>query len=72
MKSEMDAMKMDERLEHAWLRANRATLMIVGLVWIGIIVWEFAQDRTPYFMILMVPVFAAIRFAFYRFFRRVK
>lgn len=71
MKSEMDAMKMDERLEVAWLRANRATLMIVGLVWIGVIVWEFVQDRTPYFMIVMVPVFAFIRFAFYRVYRRI-
>jgi len=72
MKSEMDVMKMDERLENAWLRANRATLMIVGLVWIGVIVWEFVQDRTPYFMIVMVPVFALIRFAFYRVYKRIK
>lgn len=72
MKNEMDVMKMDERLEYAWLRANRATLMIVGGVWIGIIVWELVQERTPYFMILMVPVFAAIRFAFYRLYRRVR
>ncbi|UCF04735.1 MAG: hypothetical protein JSV33_12540 [bacterium] len=72
MKTEMDVMNMDERQEIAWLRANRSTLMIVGAVWIGIIVWEFIQNRTPYFMITMVPVFAFIRFAFYKSYMRLR
>ena len=34
MKSEMDLMRMDERQRFHWLRANRATLMFVGVVWL--------------------------------------
>lgn len=65
MKSEMDVMSMDERQRLCWLLANRATLMIVGLVWIGMIVWEMIQGRAPLFMMVMVPIFAAIRFGWY-------
>jgi hypothetical protein len=72
MKTEMDVMNMDERQEIAWLKANRATLMIVGVIWIGIIVWEFIQERTPYFMIAMVPLFAFIRYLFYKCYMRLK
>ncbi len=65
MKSEMDVLNMDERQRFAWLRANRITLLCVGIAWIGIITWEFLQQRTPYFMIVMVPVFAIIRYVSY-------
>ena len=65
VKSEMDILNMDERLKLAWLRANRITLICVGIAWIGIITWEFLQQRTPYFMIAMVPVFAIIRYITY-------
>jgi hypothetical protein len=62
----MDVLNMDERQKFAWLRANRITLICVGIVWIGIIAWEFLQERTPYFMIVMVPVFAIIRYIAYQ------
>lgn len=72
MTSEMDVMQMDERQRRAWLLANRATLLIVGIVWIGMIAWELAHRRTPYFLVAMVPAFALVRFAFYRRYVRVK
>jgi hypothetical protein len=72
MTSEMDIMHMDERQRRAWLLANRATLLIVGIVWIGIIIWELAHRHVPYFMVVMVPVFALIRFTFFRRYLRVK
>ena len=71
MASEMDVMQMDERQRRAWLLANRATLLIVGIVWIGMIFWELAHRRVPSFMVAMVPVFALVRFAFYRRYVRV-
>lgn len=37
MKNEMDVLKMDELQRQCWLRANRATLMLVGLLWLGLI-----------------------------------
>jgi hypothetical protein len=45
--------------------------MIVGLIWIGMIVWELAHRRVPYFLVAMVPAFALVRFAFYRRYIRV-
>jgi len=69
MTNEMDVMKMDERQKLYWLMANRLTLMIVGLVWIGIIVYEAIQRHViPYFMIIMVPVFGLIRFSVYKYY----
>ncbi len=70
MKSEMDLMRMDERQRLSWLRANRATLMVVGVVWLLMIGWELLEGRTPRFLILMVPVFAAVRFGLYWFYAR--
>jgi hypothetical protein len=55
----------------AWLQANRATLIAVGLCWLGMIGWELVQHRTPVFLIAMVPVFALLRLVFfYRFSQR--
>jgi len=69
MKTEMDAMNMDERQKLYWLKANRLTLILVGLVWIGMIVNHFLADEAiPYFLIIMVPVFALVRFAAYKFY----
>jgi hypothetical protein len=65
VKTEMDAMGMDERQRNAWLQANRLTLMLVGVTWLGMIAWELAHQRMPLFLILMVPVFAALRFGLY-------
>ena len=70
MKTEMDVMNMDERQRSYWLSANRITLILVGLVWIGMIVWEIVQNRMPYFLIAMVPAFALIRFIFYQYYGR--
>jgi hypothetical protein len=67
----MDVMGMDERQRLAWIQANRATLMAVGITWLGMIVWELTHHRTPVFMIVMVPVFALLRFAFYRYYSRL-
>ena len=71
MSSEMDVMKMDGRQRASWMQANRITLMIVGLVWIGLIGWDVVVNRhTPWFMIAMVPAFAALRAGLYAFFNR--
>ena len=66
MKTEMDVLDLDERQREAWLNANRATLMIVGLVWLGMIGWESAHGRAPWFMIAMVPIIALLRWGLYR------
>ena len=58
-------MKMDERMRLCWLLANRMTLMVVGLVWLGMIAWELAHGHVSYFLIAMVPLFALIRLGFY-------
>jgi len=65
MKSEMDVLRMDERQRLCWLLANRVTLMIVGVVWIGMIVWEIANHNIPWFLIVMVPVFGLVRLVTY-------
>ena len=70
MTTEMDIMGMDERQKFAWLHANRVTLFVVGLTWIGMIVWEVFHKRFPMFLIAMVPVFAFVRFLTYRYYQR--
>ena len=70
MKTEMDALGMDERERWCWLLANRGTLIFVGICWLGMIGYEFSQDHTPWFLIAMVPVFAATRFLLYLYYRR--
>ena len=71
MTTEMDAMRMDERQRLSWLRANRMTLILVGLVWLGMIGWELAHQTTPWFMIVMVPIFALVRLLAYRTYQRI-
>jgi hypothetical protein len=68
MKSEMVLMNMDERQRLAWFMANRGTLIAVGTVWIGMIVWELTHDRMPTFLLTMVPVFALFRLGLYLFY----
>jgi hypothetical protein len=51
----MDLMRMGERQRAAWLMANRATVFAVGLSWLGLIVWELAHERSPVFLVVMVP-----------------
>ena len=70
MKSEMDLLRMDRHQRVCWLMANRLTLMIVGVCWLGMIAREVAEGRTPVFLIVMVPVFAAVRFGLYLFYQR--
>ena len=66
----MDLMKMDERQKLSWLMANRATIFIIGFVWLGLIAWDLTQGTVPYFMIIMVPVFALVRFTLYQYYSR--
>jgi hypothetical protein len=68
MKSEMVLMNMDERQRLAWFMANRGTLIAVGAVWIGMIVWELTHGRMPGFLLAMVPVFALFRLGLYQFY----
>lgn len=70
MKSEMDLLGMDERQRLAWLMANRGTVVAVGVIWTGMIVWELAHERAPLFLIAMVPVFALLRVGLYFFYSR--
>jgi hypothetical protein len=70
MKDEMDALGMDERQRQCWLRANRVTLILVGLVWLGMIGYSLGEGETPWFLIVMVPVFGLIRFGAYRFYMK--
>jgi len=70
MKSEMDLMRMDERQRLSWLRANRVVLMLIGVIWLCMIGWEFLQHRTPWFMIAAVPAVALIRLSLYKYFIR--
>jgi hypothetical protein len=70
MRSEMDIMRMDERQRLHWLEANRATLMVVGVVWLLMIAFELLEGRTPGFLIVMVPTIAAVRFGFYYYYAR--
>jgi lipopolysaccharide export LptBFGC system permease protein LptF len=70
MKTEMDILNMDDKQRMCWLLANRSTLIIVGIFWIGMIASEFAQGRIPVFLTVMVPVFAAVRFGLYLYYKK--
>ncbi|GEM_PF-1098466 len=70
MKNEMQIMRLDERQEICWLFANRLTLITLGLVWIGIIAYEFIRGRVPYFFIAMVSVIAFVRLIGFYFYSR--
>jgi len=70
MVTEMDVLKMDERQRVCWLLANRAILMIIGVVWIGMIFWQLLHHSIPYFLIIMVPVFALGRLLLYLYYSR--
>ncbi len=70
MKNEMNLLKMDERQRLGWLLANRVTLMIVGLVWLGMIGWNLLHHETPWFLIIMIPVFGLVRFSVYLYYSR--
>jgi uncharacterized membrane protein YhfC len=71
MSTEMDTLHMDERQRLAWLMANRMTLILVGLIWIGLIVWEIVQGRFPIFLVTMIPVIALVRFFAFRYYQRI-
>jgi hypothetical protein len=66
----MDVMHMDERQRLHWLKANRATLMTVGVGWLLWIGFELIEGRTPWSLIWMVPTVAAVRLGFYWFYAR--
>lgn len=71
MKTEMDILGMDERDRLCWSRANRITLIVVGIAWLSVIALEFRRGNTPWFMMAMVPVFAGVRFMAYAYLRGV-
>lgn len=66
VKNEMQLLGMNEQEQLSWLKACRLTLMLVGVVWIAMILGELATGSTPWFMIIMVPVFALFRLLAYR------
>jgi hypothetical protein len=68
MRNEMDLMNMDERQRLAWFMANRGTVIAVGAVWLGMIGWELTHGRVPTFLLIMVPVIAALRAGLYFFY----
>ena len=70
MKNEMDVLQMDERQRRCWLLANRLTLFVVGCCWLAMIGWELFHNRVPYFLIVMVPVFALVRALSYQVYNR--
>ena len=70
MKNEMDVMSMDERQRQNWLSANRVTLFIVGLVWVGMIGFDILNNEIPYFLIAMVPTFALARLFSYLYYSK--
>ena len=70
MRSEMDIMKMTTLQKFYWLRASRATLILVGIVWIGMIVQQLSRGQRPWFLIVMVPVFALFRLVAYSYYQK--
>ena len=69
MKTEMDLLDMDERERLRRLHANRATLILVGVCRLGMIAFELPRRHTPWFLVAMVPVFAATRFGLFAYYR---
>lgn len=70
MKTEMDVLKMDERQRLCWLLANRATLLVVGIMWLALIARDLLNHQTPYDLIFAVPLIGLIRLAFYKYYVR--
>lgn len=70
MKTEMDALRMSEEERRWWLEANRVTLMVVGLVWLGMVGYRLWQGEAAGFLIAMVPAFAMVRLLAYQHFKR--
>jgi len=69
-KNEMDILRMSESERICWLMANRLTLIVVGVIWIGMILNQVKEGTIPLFMIVMVPVFALFRLAVYRYYKK--
>lgn len=70
MVNEMDLLGMTGHQRLCWLQANRITLQVVGLVWIGLILERLVSGGQPWFLIAMIPTFALVRFVAYRYCRR--
>ncbi len=65
MKNEMEILKMDERQRLCWLLANRLTLIVVGLCWLGLTLYKLLHGEIPYFLMIMLPIFAIVRASAY-------
>jgi len=56
----------------AWLQADRLTLLLFAVVWVGMIVASLLLDRTPWFLLAMLALLALVRYvAFHYFHRRI-
>jgi hypothetical protein len=65
MRDETEVAETTGSRQQAWHRANTLTLIVVGVVWIGMIVHRLSLGEMPSFLIAMVPAFALIRFLAY-------
>jgi hypothetical protein len=70
MKSEMDILKMTERERLCWLKANRVTLLLVGITWISMIAQQLLEGALPLFLIIMIPVFGLFRALVYVYYKK--
>lgn len=71
MKNEMDVLRMTEPERICWLKANRVTLMAVGVVWVGMVIQQLSSGNRPWFLIAMIPTFALLRFTAYVYYRKL-
>lgn len=70
MKNEMDLLRMTGPQRLCWLRANRVTLLAVGVVWIGMILEKLVAGIKPWFLVAMIPTFALLRMIAYVYYRK--
>ncbi|UCG52693.1 MAG: hypothetical protein JSW58_03860 [Candidatus Latescibacterota bacterium] len=70
MKNEPDKMRIDSPRLHALLLANRVTLVIIGIVWIGMIIYRLAGGEYWRFLASTVPMIILIWHGTYLFFKR--
>jgi hypothetical protein len=68
MTNEMDVLNLDERQRLCWLKANRLTLMFVGVVWLGMIAYDLLHGSTPIFLMAAVPAFGLARLLSYKYY----
>jgi hypothetical protein len=70
MKNKPDAMRIDSRRRNALLLANRVMLVIIGIVWIGMVVYRLAVGEYWKFLVSAVPMIALVWHGTYLVFKR--